>query len=107
MNDLWAGLILLALGTGMLFWTQMNHQGLVRSLGRLSHRGGLLPSTRVGLTFASLFAILAGFAVLLHISKNTFLGNATSICLLALLFGGLVHDLVSWFAQHGDSRNEP
>ncbi len=100
MKDLWFGLFMLSLGVGMLIWTQKDFVGLVRRTGRLSMWAGLLPSTRVGLTAVSLFAVLAGISVLVPLNKSSGVGNVVSIVLIVLLFGGLIHDLVSWLWQH-------
>ncbi len=100
MKDLWFGLFMLSLGVGMLIWTQKDFVGLVRRTGRLSMWAGLLPSTRVGLIAVSLFAVLAGISVLVPLNKSSGVGNVVSIVLIVLLFGGLIHDLVSWLWQH-------
>ena len=97
MKDFWFGLFMLLLGVAMFIWTQMDFKSLVRSTGRLSRWAGLLPSTRVGLTAASLFGILLGLSVVLPINKSSGIGNVVSVALVVLLFGGLIHDLVSYF----------
>ena len=97
MKDFWFGLLMLLLGVAMFIWTQMDFKSLVRSTGRLSMWAGLLPSTRVGLTAASLFGILLGLSVVLPIRKSSGIGNVVSVALVVLLFGGLIHDLASYF----------
>ena len=107
MKDLWFGLLLLALGLGMFVWAQRDFAGLVRWTGRLSKWGGLLPSTRLGLTLVSLFSILAGFTVLTNISKTSAAGNAISIVLVLLLLGGFLHDFLFWLWQRVHRGSEP
>ncbi|GAB2513303.1 hypothetical protein GCM10027084_28900 [Pseudoxanthomonas sangjuensis] len=108
MKDLWFGLVMLALGAGMFVWTQKDFAGLVRNTGRLSMWGGLLPSTRIGLTSVSLFAILAGVHVLTFDGTRSALDNIVAALLLFLLFGGLIHDFVYWLlARPSDRGSEP
>ena len=107
MDDRGMGLLLLVVGFGMFFWTQKDYQGLVRAFGNLTRWGRVLPSTRFGLTCASLVSILLGMAVILHISKNTFLWHAILICMMALALVGFVHDFVCWVVQDSDSGDDP